>query len=134
MTNSTSSRFHSHDLFSQPTLDRFHRRLFSMPIQHVATLAEFNTLIRGDKVVVIDFTAVWCPPCQMIKPIFEKLSEQFTHIVFLKVDVDEQQDIAAQEGIRAMPTFKIYQKGVMKKEIVGANVRALTNAVASFEP
>ncbi|KAJ8588407.1 thioredoxin-like protein, partial [Rhizopogon salebrosus TDB-379] len=54
---------------------------------------------------VIDFTATWCPPCQMIKPIFEALSKEHTHVNFIKVDVDEAQEIAQSYSIKAMSVF-----------------------------
>jgi len=84
--------------------------------------------IKSGKPAVIDFWATWCGPCKVISPIFEKYSEsaEFSDgIDFYKVDVDEQEQIAAEVGIRAMPTFMSFKDGQKGKQVVGANPQAL---------
>lgn len=66
---------------------------------------EFAELIGGDKVTVVDFHATWCGPCKQIAPFVEKLSKEFTDANFVKVDVDEVTDVAAEFGVRAMREF-----------------------------
>lgn len=56
--------------------------------------------------IVVDFSATWCGPCKMISPFFEELSLKYPNLVFLKVDVDACQGVAAECGIAAMPTFQ----------------------------
>jgi thioredoxin len=73
------------------------------------------------KVVVVDFSATWCGPCQMIGPIFVQLSEQYTDMVFLKVDVDANTTVAGECGINAMPTFQVWKDGHKVDEMVGAS-------------
>ncbi|KAG9345826.1 hypothetical protein JZ751_008982 [Albula glossodonta] len=67
----------------------------------------------GDKLVVVDFTATWCGPCQSIGPFFKKLSEEpeNSNVVFLKVDVDDAQDVASACDIKCMPTFHFFKNG-----------------------
>jgi len=69
------------------------------------------------------FTASWCGPCKMMAPYFEELSNmpEFAGLVFVKVDVDDLEDVAASAGVNAMPTFQVYAGGEKKKELVGAN-------------
>ena len=59
----------------------------------------------GDKLVVVDFFATWCPPCKMIAPRIEEWEAEMSNVKFLKVDVDEAEDVAAHYQISAMPTF-----------------------------
>ena len=63
--------------------------------KYLETKAEFDDLIKGDKLVVIDFTASWCPPCQMIAPKFEeKAKELGDAVAMVKVDVDNNEETA----------------------------------------
>lgn len=97
----------------------------------IATLEDFNATLEkaGDKLVVVDFTATWCGPCQRIAPIFQKLADENPNVVFIKVDVDENEETAAAYGISAMPTF-IFIKNKEKLETMeGANVDKLTSLV-----
>ncbi|KJE91856.1 thioredoxin [Capsaspora owczarzaki ATCC 30864] len=92
---------------------------------HVTSKAEFDTHINGDKLVIVDFYATWCGPCKMIAPQIEKLAAENTGITFLKVDVDELEDVAASCSISAMPTFQAFRKGSKVGEVIGANVKAV---------
>jgi thioredoxin 1 len=57
-------------------------------VQEIKNLGEFHALINQDKLVAIDFWAIWCGPCRTISPVFEKLADQFPGAIFAKVDVD----------------------------------------------
>ena len=63
-------------------------------VKMVGTKAEFDQVLAnaGDKLVAVDFTATWCPPCRRIGPIFEKMSEENGDVVFIKVDVDDNSE------------------------------------------
>lgn len=67
--------------------------IFFKQVQQVATQAELEQILSssGDALVVVDFTATWCSPCQKIAPEFEQLSQELADVVFLKVDVDENE-------------------------------------------
>ena len=68
---------------------------------------QFDTAINTPgKLIVVDFTASWCPPCQMIAPRFDDLANEHKDTCLLvKVDVDENEEIAENAGISCMPTF-----------------------------
>jgi len=69
----------------------------------------------------------------MIAPKFQAMSEQYTNVIFVKVDVDAQEKIAGMCGIRAMPTFQFYKNGSKVDELCGANeqgIRAKVEALA----
>ncbi|KAI8919129.1 thioredoxin-domain-containing protein [Powellomyces hirtus] len=93
-----------------------------MPSVHVSSQKAFSDAINGQKLCVVDFTAAWCGPCKAVAPRFEKLADQYKDVVFLKVDVDENQAIARECGVTAMPTFHIYRAGKKLEEVVGADI------------
>jgi len=78
--------------------------------------------LAGIRLVVVDFTAKWCGPCQSIAPLFEELPNKYPKAIFLKVDVDECQDTAASQGVSAMPTFILYRNKAKVDRIQGANI------------
>lgn len=89
--------------------------------------AEFDRKVKKaeGKLIVVDFTASWCGPCRMIGPKFEEMSKEFTDVIFFKVDVDDSSDVAEQEGVSAMPTFKFYKNGRKIDELCGASEEKL---------
>ncbi|XP_059384181.1 thioredoxin [Carassius carassius] len=89
----------------------------------------------GDKLVVVDFTATWCGPCQMIGPVFKAQSEkpENSNVVFLKVDVDDAQDVAAFCDVKCMPTFHFYKNGKKIDEFSGSNVDKLLERITKHK-
>jgi thioredoxin 1 len=76
---------------------------------------------KGEKVIV-DFHAKWCGPCKMMKPTFEKLTnENTTEVGMYTMDVDLNRELAVELGIRSVPTIKIFNEG----SVVGTKVGAL---------
>jgi thioredoxin 1 len=69
--------------------------------------------------VVIDFWADWCGPCKMLGPIFEELSKEIKIAHFAKVNVDETGNLAADNGVRGMPTLVLFKNGEEVDRIVG---------------
>mmetsp|Transcript_13440 Transcript_13440/g.19812 ORF Transcript_13440/g.19812 Transcript_13440/m.19812 type:complete len:124 (+) Transcript_13440:3-374(+) len=96
-------------------------------IVYCSTEQEYHQAIQaaGDKLVVVDCFAEWCPPCRQISPVFEALAQEYPHIVFIKVDVDKVPSIKHIVGVWAMPTFAFFQNGVKVGSFMGANERLL---------
>ncbi|XP_061106938.1 thioredoxin-like [Conger conger] len=98
-------------------------------VKHIENEDGFDQALKdaGDKLVVVDFTATWCPPCRRIGPIFEGHSEnpEFSSVVFLKVDVDEASDVSGKCEIKCMPTFQFYKNGKKIDEFSGADEEQL---------
>lgn len=83
----------------------------------------------GTKLVVIDFMATWCGPCKMIAPQIEKMAEEFQDVVFLKVDVDDNEDIASSFQVTCMPTFILLKNKAKIEEFSGANHEKLKELI-----
>ena len=91
------------------------------------------TEIPQDKKVVIDFYADWCGPCKRVAPVFVELSEKFPEIVFLKVNVDDSEDIASAFEITALPTFLFLNKGNIYKKIEGADLSQVIGTLENLK-
>ncbi|TWU75104.1 37S ribosomal protein S22 [Metarhizium rileyi] len=94
--------------------------------------SEWQSLLSGTSVVIADFYADWCGPCKMIAPHFQRLASQHSvpkKVAFVKVNVDSQPEVAKENRVSAMPTFKIFHNGACVETIQGANPSALSEAV-----
>lgn len=77
------------------------------------TDATFDETIAGNEIVLVDFWAAWCAPCRRFAPVFEKASQAHPDIVFAKVDTDAERTLAAQAGIRSIPTLMAFRDQVL---------------------
>lgn len=68
-------------------------------------------VLKSDKKVLVDFYATWCGPCRLLSPIIEEVSKERNDIEFVKIDVDEVEDIANEYGINAIPTLVVFENG-----------------------
>jgi thioredoxin 1 len=88
----------------------------------VATDLNFKTeIIDSDKVALVDFWATWCGPCMMLGPVIEELAGDYEgRAVIAKLNVDENSKIAAQYGIRSIPSLLVFKNGQVVDQMVGA--------------
>ena len=101
---------------------------------HVNNGGRYRALVDRAKLCLVDFTASWCGPCRQIAPHFERLALTHPSVHFLKVDVDEAQEIAAAENVRSMPTFKLYRYGAKVEEFSGADPGKLAALIDRYLP
>mmetsp|Transcript_36904 Transcript_36904/g.44097 ORF Transcript_36904/g.44097 Transcript_36904/m.44097 type:complete len:106 (+) Transcript_36904:76-393(+) len=104
-------------------------------VQQIKTVEEFNKILadNNDKLVVVDYTATWCPPCKQIAPIYVKIADENPEALFIKVDVDEGGDIASEQGISAMPTFQFWKNGELVHTFSGASEEIIRTKVAELK-
>ena len=89
-------------------------------------------VLQSSVAVLVDFWAEWCGPCKMIAPILDELADEYEGRVKIgKVNIDEQQGVAAEYGIRAIPTLLLFDKGQVADQIVG--LRSKRDLKASFD-
>lgn len=89
------------------------------------TSENFESLKNGDQPLVIDFWATWCGPCRMVGPVISELAEQYDgKIVVGKCDVEENEDLAVEFGIRNIPTIIFFKDGQIVDKVVGAQPKA----------
>ncbi|XP_018318667.1 thioredoxin-like protein 1 [Agrilus planipennis] len=86
----------------------------------------------GTRLVIVDFTASWCGPCQRIAPIFQQLASKYAKALFLKVDVDNCQETAAAQGVSAMPTFMFFRNRTKIDRLQGADSAALETKIQQY--
>ena len=84
------------------------------------TKANFEEVVTGDNVVIVDFWAPWCGPCRAFAPVFESVSDQHADVVFGKVNTEEERELAAAFQIRSIPTLMALRENVILYSEPGA--------------
>lgn len=75
-------------------------------------MENFNDIIKGEKLTLVDFFATWCGPCKMMHPVLEQLKKDLGDgIRIIKLDVDENEDFSMQYNIQSVPTLMLFKKG-----------------------
>lgn len=143
-STASASDFKSDHHASDSQKRYFHssRSFFQEAVPNVVNLEEFDEYEKMTKnangKAVIYFTATWCPPCKMIKPIFHQLATKFTEqnttdsILFGQVDVDDNGDAAVHGNISSIPAFHFYHNGKCIKKFSGADPNQLEEEISEL--
>ena len=106
-----------------------------MPLVIISSTNHFNEELQkaGDKLVVVDFYADWCGPCRNIAPAYEQLSNSNTDVVFMKVNVDDNGELAGKYGVSGIPHFVFLKSSTKVGEFSGANKDKLIEAINKYK-
>lgn len=77
-------------------------------------------VLDNEGLVFVDFYAEWCGPCKLTAPILEEISKEMKKMKFVKINVDESQELASQYSIFSIPTFMIFKNGKVASQFTGA--------------
>jgi thioredoxin 1 len=90
-----------------------------MPVQAITT-DQFDGVVTGNDIVLVDFWAPWCGPCKSFAPIFEQVSNENPDVAFVKVNTDDESDLAGSFAIRSIPTLMVFREQVIVFQQAGA--------------
>ena len=102
-----------------------------MGLVELETKEAFDTVLAnaGDKLVVVDCFATWCGPCKKLAPQLEELATEYSNVQFYKLDVEVNEDVAADHNISAMPTILFYKNGKFLGDFCGANFEGIKDTI-----
>lgn len=85
--------------------------------------SQFQNEVLNEKniLVFVDFYADWCGPCRLTSPIIEELANELPNVKFIKINVDENSELASRYSILSIPTFLFFKNGEVVHQMVGAN-------------
>ena len=89
-------------------------------VKHVTTADFEEVVIKAEGKVLVDFFATWCGACSMMAPVLEQVSDITPDVKIVKVDIDENPELAERYKVMSIPTFMVFENGTVVKKTVGA--------------
>jgi len=97
------------------------RELETKTLPHLKSAEFEKEVLKAQTPAVVDFYADWCGPCRMVSPIIEQLSKEYQgKVKFVKLNTDENPDIAMKYGIMSIPTIMVFKNGQVASTVIGA--------------
>ena len=85
----------------------------------------FDIIINENRPVIVDFHAIWCGPCKTQSPILKQIADELgERVSVIKIDVDQNQELASRYGVQSVPTLMIFKNGEVKYQQAGVHTRA----------
>ena len=104
------------ELLQQQNLNKI---VNEMPVIEL-TSQDFDQKKSENELLLVDFWAEWCGPCKSMHPIFSRMAKKYKSVRFVRVNVDNAQDIARRYGVQSIPTFIMFKNGEVANTMVGA--------------
>ena len=90
-----------------------------MAVEHISQ-SNFDEVVSGTEVVLVDFFATWCNPCKMLAPVLDQISESLPeNRKIVKIDIDENMEAARKFGVMSIPTLILFKNGQSAQRLVG---------------
>lgn len=99
-------------------------------IRYTNSDREFQSVISSKPLVLVNFTASWCGPCQAVAPAIEQMARANPAVTFIKVDIDENNETPSRYNVSAVPTFILFKNGNVVGEVRGANPQGVQSLLA----
>lgn len=116
---------------------RYNNNINNSKIHQILELSEknFDSYIKSEKPILVDFWATWCGPCKFMLPVFDSLAKKYSSKVnFGRINVDDYQSIAVKYDVYAIPTFIIFTNGKITDRAVGAvGEKGLENLLEKYK-
>ncbi|XP_055294819.1 thioredoxin-2-like [Sitodiplosis mosellana] len=100
----------------------------------IETEAHFDEQVKnaGNVLIVVEFFAQWCGPCKVITPALNKLAQKYDNVIMLKMNVDENIELAARFKVTSMPTFVFLRNSETQEYFAGADLRRVEKTIVKF--
>lgn len=96
------------------------RKVINMEILEIKGTEQFDKeVLKSEQTVFVDFFATWCMPCKMMAGVIDKMAEEYTNVKFVKIDVDQNQQLSEKYNVMSIPTMMVFKKGMATKTFIG---------------